>query len=240
MGYKNFKQKDFKWKNNYYSGGTISGQGCGPTSIADAVYDLDPTITPAKTAKWMEENGCSCHGSGTYYSGMVKALKHYGYSDSAQLNYTSLYGKKNSKVVTDFLKKIKSDKYVGIACMGKSIWTTSGHYVFVRKVTKDHIYIYDPWNSGGKYETTTRAEWEQYVKYLFLIPKKLYTVKTTKKNVKVRAEHKVGKGTKIIAKLPKGTELGIYKTYKGSKYTYGQVKYEGELRWIVLKNTKKI
>ena len=97
MGYKNYKQKDAKWKGNYYSGGTISAQGCGPTSIADAVYDLDPTISPAKTAKWMEDNGCSCHGSGTYYSGMVKALKHYGYSDSVQLNYTSLYGKKFSK-----------------------------------------------------------------------------------------------------------------------------------------------
>ena len=51
MEYKNFKQKDLKWKNNYYSGGTISAQGCGPTSIADAVYDLEPTISPAKTAK---------------------------------------------------------------------------------------------------------------------------------------------------------------------------------------------
>ena len=38
MGYKNYKQKDAKWKGNYYSGGTISAQGCGPTSIADAVY----------------------------------------------------------------------------------------------------------------------------------------------------------------------------------------------------------
>ena len=37
MGYKNYKQKDAKWKGNYYSGGTISAQGCGPTSIADAV-----------------------------------------------------------------------------------------------------------------------------------------------------------------------------------------------------------
>ena len=56
MGYKNFKQKDTKWNKNYYSGGTISAQGCGPTSIADAVYDLVPSITPAKTAKWMEDN----------------------------------------------------------------------------------------------------------------------------------------------------------------------------------------
>ena len=157
MGYKNYKQKDAKWKGNYYSGGTISAQGCGPTSIADAVYDLDPTISPAKTAKWMEDNGCSCHGSGTYYSGMVKALKHYGYSDSVQLNYTSLYGKKNAAVVTDFLKKIRTGKYIGIACMGKSIWTTSGHYVFIREVTKDHIYIYDPYNDSEECEKTTRA-----------------------------------------------------------------------------------
>ena len=210
MEYKNFKQKDLKWKNNYYSGGTISAQGCGPTSIADAVYDLYPTITPAKTAKWMEEHGCSCHGSGTYYSGMVKALKHYGYTDSTQLNYTSLYGKKNNPVVTDFLKKIKSGKYIGIACMGKSIWTTSGHYIFIRKVTENHIYIYDPWNSGGKWETTTRAEWEQYVKYLFLIKKPIKYIKTTK-NCHKRKEPRALARTKSLGKFKKGQRLAVDK-----------------------------
>ena len=241
MGYKNFKQKDVKWCKNYYSGGTISAQGCGPTSIADAVYDLVPSITPAKTAKWMEDNGCSCHGSGTYYSGMVKALKHYGYSNSVQLNYTSLYGKKNAAVVTDFLKKIKSDKYVGIACMGKSIWTTSGHYVFVRKVTKDHIYIYDPWSSRSECEKTTRDKWERYVKYLFLIKKPVKKVKTTVKKVVVRKEPKILPKTKKIAKLPKNTVVALGQTKKVNKTEYGKImggKYDG--KWIRLKRTKEI
>ena len=210
MGYKNFKQKDTKWNKNYYSGGTISAQGCGPTSIADAVYDLVPSITPAKTAKWMEDNGCSCHGSGTYYSGMVKALKHYGYANSVQLNYTSLYGKKNAAVVTDFLKKIKSGKYIGIACMGKSIWTTSGHYVFIREVTKDHIYIYDPYNDSKECEKTTRAKWEQYVKYLFLIKKPIKYIKTTKKCHKRKAPKALAR-TKSLGKFKKGQRLAVDK-----------------------------
>lgn len=241
MGYKNFKQNDAKWRSDYYSGGTISAQGCGPTSIADAVYDLDPSITPAKTAKWMEDNGCSCHGSGTYYSGMVKTLKHFGYSDSTQLNYTSLYGKKNNSVVTDFLRKIKSGKYVGIACMGKSIWTTSGHYVFVRKVTKDHIYIYDPWNNGGKCETTNRESWEKYVKYLFLIKKPVNKVKITVKGVLVRKEPKVLAKTKKIATLPKDTIIALSQIKKVNKTEYGKImggKYDG--KWIRLKRTKEI
>lgn len=241
MGYKNFKQNDSKWRSNYYSGGTISAQGCGPTSIADAVYDLDPSITPAKTAKWMEDNGCSCHGSGTYYSGMVKALKHFGYSDSTQLNYTSLYGKKNNSVVTDFLRKIKSGKYIGIACMGKSIWTTSGHYVFIRKVTKEHIYIYDPWNSGGKCETTNRESWEKYVKYLFLIKKPIKKVKTTVKGVLVRKEPKVLAKTKKIATLSKSTIIALSQIKKVNKTEYGKImggKYDG--KWIRLKKTKEI
>lgn len=241
MGYKNFKQKDLKWKNNYYSGGTISGQGCGPTSIADAVYDLDEAITPAKTAKWMEDNGCSCHGSGTYYSGMVKGLKHYGYTDSTQLNYTSLYGKKNSKVVTDFLKKIRTGKYIGIACMGKSIWTTSGHYVFIRKVTKDHIYICDPWNSGGKWETTNREAWERYVKYLFLIKKPVKKVETTVKGVAVRKEPKVLAKTRKIATLSKNTVVALSQIKKVNKTYYGKImggKYDS--KWIRLKRTREI
>lgn len=240
MGYKNFKQTDSKWGKNYYSGEIIKSAGCGPTSVADVVYHLDNKITPAKTAKWMQDNGCACNGSGTYYSGIIKALKYYGYSGAEQLNWTSLYGKTNSAIVKDFLSKIKSGEYVGIACMGKSIWTQSGHFVFVRAYDGKHISIYDPYNTKTACESTTKEAWEKYVKYLFLIPKKLYTVKTTKSNVKIRKEHKVGKGTKIIAKLPKGTELGVYKTYKGSKYTYGQVRYKNESRWIVLKNTKKI
>lgn len=240
MGYNNFKQTDSKWGKNYYSGETIKSAGCGPTSVADVVYHLNNKITPAKTAKWMQDNGCACNGSGTYYSGIIKALKHYGYSGAEQLNWTSLYGKTNSAIVKDFLSKIRSGEYVGIACMGKSIWTQSGHFVFVKEYDGKIIKIYDPYNTSKDCGYTTKAKWEKYVKYLFLIPKKLYTIKTTKKNVKVRKEHNVGKASKVIAKLPKGTEFGIYKIYKGSKYTYGQIKYMGEYRWIVLKNTKKI
>lgn len=237
--YNNFKQTDKRWSENYYSGYTIKSQGCGPTSVADAVYHIDRTITPAKTAKWMEANGCSCHGCGTYYSGMVKALKHYGYEGAFQVNYTSLYGSKNNKQVSDFLNKIKDGDYIGIACMGKSIWTNSGHYVFVKAYDGKKITIYDPYNTKADCESATRASWEPYVKYLFLIPKKLYSVKTTKKNVKVRKDHNVGKKNNIIAKLPKGTELAVYKTYQGKKYKYAQIKYKGSLRWIILTNTKK-
>lgn len=240
MSYKNFKQTDSKWASNSYSGETIKAAGCGPTSVADVVYNIDNGITPAKTAKWMQANGCACNGSGTYYSGMVKALKHYGYSGAEQLNWTNLYGKTGSAIVKDFLAKIKTGDYVGIACMGKSIWTQSGHFVFVKAYDGKKITIYDPYNTKASCESTTKSAWEPYVKYLFLIPKKIYTIKTTKKNVKVRKEHNVGKKATIVAKLPKGAELGIYKTYKGSKYTYGQVKYKGELRWVILKNTKKI
>lgn len=240
MSYKNFKQTDSRWTNDFYSGYTIRSQGCGPTSIADAVYDLDSKITPAKTAKWMEDNGCSCHGCGTYYSGMVKALKHYGY-EASQLNYTSLYGTTRNSIVKDFLRKIKSGKYVGIACMGRSIWTTSGHYVFIYKVTDQYIYIYDPYNTRAACEKTTRANWEKYVKYLFLIKKPVKKVKTTKSRVVVRKAPKVLTRTKKIATLPKNTVVALSQIKKVSKITYGLImggKYDGY--WIRIKGTKEI
>ncbi len=240
MAYKNFKQTDSKWAANSYSGETIRAAGCGPTSVADVVYNIDNTITPAKTAKWMQANGCACNGSGTYYSGMIKALKHYGYSGAEQLNWTNLYGKTGSAIVKDFLAKIKTGDYVGIACMGKSIWTQSGHFVFVKAYDGKKITIYDPYNTKASCESTTKSAWEPYVKYLFLIPKKLHTIKTTKKGVKFRKEHKIAAKTTILAKIPKGTELPVYNIYKGSKYTYKKVEYKGQLGWVMIQNTKEI
>ena len=229
--YKNFKQTDAKWKNVYYSGGTISGQGCGPTSIADIVVDLAPKIKPKDTAKWMEANGCSCHGSGTYYSGIVKALKHYGYTDAEQLNYTSLYGKTNAAVVTDFLRKIKSGKYVGIACMGKSIWTTSGHYIVVYKVTSDYIHIYDPYNKTTACEKTTRKNWEKYVKYLFIVKRPIAYGTTTKK-IHKRKNAKALAKTKSLGKFDKGQRLAFDK--KVGSY-YHVMYYDC---WVYKKNLK--
>ena len=230
MSYKNFKQTDSRWSNNAYSGYTIKSQGCGPTSIADAVYDLNKKITPAKIAKWMEENGCSCHGSGTYYSGMVKGLKHYGY-EAMQCNYSSLYGKTNTAVATDFLKKIKSGKYIGIACMGKSIWTTSGHYVFIRKVSEGHIYIYDPYNTSSNCELTTRNQWEKYVKYLFLIKKPLGYI-VTDRAVQKRVAPKTLAKTKTVGKFAKGTRLAYDKVQGNYLHIMGV-----EDVWIHKKNT---
>lgn len=232
MGYKNFKQNNSEWKNDYYSGYTINSQGCGPTSIADAVYDLDSSITPAKTAKWMEKNGCSCHGCGTYYSGMVKALKHYGYSDAIQLNNVNIYGKTNTSYVNNFLKKMRSGKYIGIACMGKSIWTTSGHYVFIYKVTNKYIYIYDPWSTKAECEKTTRVKWEKYVKYLFIFKKPIKYVITTKA-VHKRKKPKALLKTKSVGKVPKKTRVAIDKV--SGKYYHLMV----EDVWIYKKNTKE-
>lgn len=115
--------------------------------------------------------------------------------------------------------------------MGKSIWTTSGHYVFVREVTKDHIHIYDPWNSGGKYETTTRAEWEQYVKYLFLIKKPIKYIKTTKNCHKRKAPKALAR-TKSLGKFKKGQRLAVDKV-QGKFYHI-----MGHDCWVYNVNTK--
>ena len=249
MAFKNFKQTDSRWANDPYSAMTVKAAGCGPTSIADAVYDLDSTITPKKIAAWMEKNGCACPGSGTYYSGMVKALKHYGYSDAKQLNGVNIYGKTGTSYVKEFLDKIKTGKYVGIACMGKSIWTTSGHYVFVYSYDGKTIKIYDPYNTRTACESTTKTAWEKYVKYLFLFSKKVktpttptfkpYKVITTVDGVKVRKTPSTGSSTVVIQTFKKkGKKVTIVaeKTVNGVKY--GQLKKcKG---WIKLKNTKKV
>lgn len=235
MAFKNFKQTDGKWADDKYSGMTVKSAGCGPTSIADAVYKIDPTITPAKTAKWMEANGCACPGSGTYYSGMVKGLRHYGYGDAVQLNYTNIYGKTGTSYVKKFLANIKTGKYVGIACMGKSKWTNSGHYVFVYGYDGKTIKIYDPYNTKADCESTTKEAWEPYVKYLFLFSNKIetYKVKTTVKGVRVRTAPSLK--AKTVKTLPKGTTRTIIKNPARKKW--GRIK--GTMHWIRLTHTKK-
>lgn len=62
--------------------GTVKGismlnSGCGPTSIADIVYNIDTGITPAKVAKWMAAQGYFMQ-SGSTRLGVSKTLDKYG------------------------------------------------------------------------------------------------------------------------------------------------------------------
>ena len=66
MASKTFKQYDSRWGSKNYNGSsTMAAAGCGPTACADLIYNIDPTITPWKTATYMKNHGYAIRNAGT-------------------------------------------------------------------------------------------------------------------------------------------------------------------------------
>lgn len=83
MGYTHYRQGDKKWGNIPYPSTskkyTIKTSGCGPSSIAILVSNINPSITPKETAAWLNKNGYATKG--TSWKGIVKGLEHFGYTN---------------------------------------------------------------------------------------------------------------------------------------------------------------
>lgn len=173
---KNYKQTDIRWANVPYAGSVIGRAGCGPTAVADIVGK-----TPKTIAAWMRKNGCASNGQGTYWGGITKALKHYGF-EAEMLNSTNYYGKKGSAAEAKFIKKMQSGKYYGILLMGKSIFTSGGHYITIKSCGKKGYYVLDPY-SGRLCGWHKWSDFDGKVKIFYLIkkPVKKKTVKTEDK-----------------------------------------------------------
>lgn len=161
---KNYKQTDVRWCNNPYAGSTIGRAGCGPTAVADIVGK-----TPKTVAAWMAKNGCASNGQGTYWAGITKALKHYGY-EAEMLNSTNAYGKTDTAAEAKFIKKMQSGKYYGILLMGKSIFTSGGHYITIKACGKKGFYVLDPY-SGRLCGWHKWSDFDGKVKIFYLIKK---------------------------------------------------------------------
>lgn len=161
---KNYKQTDIRWANVPYAGSTIGRAGCGPTAVADIVGK-----TPKVVADWMKKNGCASNGQGTYWGGITKALRHYGY-EAEMLNSANYYGRKDTAAEAKFIKKMQSGKYWGILLMGKSIFTSGGHYITIKIFGKKGFYVLDPYSKrlNGWHKW---SDFDGKVKIFYLIKK---------------------------------------------------------------------
>lgn len=159
MSSANFKQYDSRWGNKNYNGSsTMSQAGCGPTSVADLVYNIDKTITPWKVAKWMKANGYAIYGNGTAWSGIPAALRHYG--------MLSVHGISGMTDIFDAISKgYKAVFLMRAGSRGGVTWTTSGHYIAVtaykHKAGKHYFWTRDPGGRGNNgwhcYEDTMKG-----------------------------------------------------------------------------------
>lgn len=239
-------QTDSRWANISYSARgestTIGKSGCGPTAMSMVLATwADPAVNPKTECAWALAHGYKAPHQGTYYGYFVPAAKRYGLS-CTQLNGASIYGNSASPYHAQAKAAIERGDLV-IACMGKSIWTSSGHYVTVWDIRGSTIYINDPASSKlartqGDYNTFKKA-----VKYYWVIKNPGKSTVTTKDvNFIVRITDSTGLNCRAGA----GTNYSIVTVYPGgtgvtiSKITAdGQWGYTGA-GWINLTNTERI
>lgn len=167
-----YLQTDIRWKNHNYSAKgenkNIGSSGCGITAAAMVIATLkDKAVTPVTTAEWSMENGYKALNQGTYYTYFVPQMKKYGIN-CKRLNISNLYGISNSNVHDEAINELKKGNWI-IACMGKGIWTSSGHYILVYGYDNGTIYINDPASTASTRIKNTWTNFAKQVKYMWSI-----------------------------------------------------------------------
>lgn len=142
-----YKQTDLRWKDLPYrttgENATIGGSGCGPTCAAMLIETLTgETFTPADACRWSVEHGYKALNQGTYYSYFVPQFAAFGIK-CGRINEVSLYHNPTRAEHMEMIDHLNAGDYI-IACMGKGLWTSSGHFVVVWRIDNESVYILDP------------------------------------------------------------------------------------------------
>ena len=151
---------------------TIGGSGCGPTCAAMLIETLTGrTFTPEDACNWSVEHGYKALNQGTYYSYFPPQFKAFGI-DCKQLNGVSLYGKPNDAAHDKAFDLLKQGYYL-IACMGKGLWTSSGHFVVVWW-EDGKVRINDPASTRQERLNGDLATFKSQVKYYWAVDAREY------------------------------------------------------------------
>ena len=167
-----YLQTDPKWAAKDYSAKgektTIGASGCGPTAMAMVLATwADKSVTPETECAWALARGYKAPRQGTYYGYFVPAAARYGLK-ARQLSWTNIYGNSKSSLHEEARKAVEAGHLV-IACMGKGLWTSSGHYVLVWNIQGNIIYINDPASTRAVRTRGDYGLFKQQVKYYWVI-----------------------------------------------------------------------
>ena len=141
------KQTDPRWSALPYQASgesaTVGGSGCGPTCAAMLIETLtEQTFTPADACRWSVEHGYKAKGQGTYYSYFPAQFAAFGL-ECVQMNQYNLYKDPGNLIHEDMAALVRDGGYL-IACMGRGLWTSAGHFVVVWWMDEETVYILDP------------------------------------------------------------------------------------------------
>lgn len=167
-----YLQTDPKWKNHNYSAKgekkTIGSSGCGVVVAAMVIATLkDKNVTPITTAEWSMAHGYKALNQGTYYTYFVPQFTQYDIT-CKRLNQSNLYGQSSSTYHTEALNALKNGNWV-IGCMGKGIWTSSGHFILLYGYENGYVYINDPASTKAARIKNTWNLFAKQVKYMWVI-----------------------------------------------------------------------
>lgn len=167
-----YKQNDSKWGALSYAvdgeSSTIKSAGCGPTALADVLAAIvSPYIDPVTLAAWARGHNYKVKNSGTSYSFFVPCAKEYGVT-VRRLNTSSAYGKSTDGVHYVALEELQKGNWI-IACMGKGLWTSSGHYVVAYGYENGNVYINDPASTKAARACNMWELFKSQVKYYWAV-----------------------------------------------------------------------
>ncbi len=167
-----YKQTDEKWCRLKYAvqgeASTIKSAGCGPAAMACVLSaTVSPYIDPVTCAAWALQHGYKAKGSGSYYTYPAAQGAEYG-ATVRRLNTSNVYGKPQAGVHTEALAALQAGDWL-IACMGKGLWTSSGHYIVVYGYRGGMVYINDPASSRAARAWNTWTLFRSQVKYYWAV-----------------------------------------------------------------------
>lgn len=167
-----YKQNDTKWGSNAYAvdgeTSTIKSAGCGPTTMADVLAAIvSPYIDPVTCASWARQHGYKVYKSGTSYSYPVAQAAAYGVT-VRRINTSNVYGNPNTSAHIQALQALQGGNWV-IACMGKGLWTSSGHYIVTYGYSGGKVYINDPASTKAARACNDWALFASQAKYYWVV-----------------------------------------------------------------------
>lgn len=167
-----YMQTDPRWKSLPYrvpgEASTIGGSGCGPTCAAMLIETLTGrTFTPPMACEWSIEHGYKALNQGTYYGYFVPQLAEFGIA-CHRVNTSNVYGKPEDPA-HDLVRQLLKDGWYIIACMGKGLWTKSGHFVVVWNATDRYVNINDPASRRVERLCGDMATFRSQVKYYWAV-----------------------------------------------------------------------
>ena len=128
---------------------------------------MSPYIDPLTTASWARQHGYKAYKSGTSYSFFVPCAAEYGVK-VRRLNTSNVYGHTKAAVHAQALAELRKGNWL-IACMGKGLWTKSGHYIVVYGYKDGMVYIADPASTKAARACNTWELFASQVKYYWSI-----------------------------------------------------------------------